>query len=285
MKITEPTVLLDMSDADYHGHKGSLSASGAKWLVPPNPCPAKFKHYQEHPQIKSSFDFGHVAHRLVLGKGAEIEVLRDKDGEPFESMRTNAAKAAEKAARAAGRVPILAVDYDRAEAVAQAVKDDSIAGSLFTDGSPEVSLFWPDEETGIIRRARFDWLRNPVKGRRLLIGDLKTADSAAPIRFGKSAADYGYIIAAANYVDGAIACGLDPDPQFILAVVEKQAPFVVSTFHVTDDDLELGRALMRSAIRTYAKCVAEDHWPGYSERVEPLELPIYYTRNLEDLIA
>lgn len=286
MKITEPTVVYGMTDAEYHADpvEGlSLSASGAKWLTPPNPCPAKFRHYRDNPVVKDIFDFGHAVHRIVLGAGPEIEVLTDADGVPCESMRTKAAKEADAAARLAGRIPLLATEHDHAQAVAGAVLADPIAGPLFTEGKPEVSMFWPDPETGVIRRGRVDWLRNPVKGKRLLIGDLKTAVSAEPIRFGKSAADLGYCISAANYVDGVIACGLDDDPAFLLAVVEKSEPYVVSTYQVTEDDLQIGRYLMREALRTYGKCVADDHWPGYTSGVQPLELPYYFTRQFEDI--
>lgn len=277
--ITKPTVVYDMTDADYHGHKGSLSASGAKLLAPPHPCPAKFRHAQDNPVIKDVFDFGHVAHRLVLGKGAEVEVL------DFKTRQTNAYKAAEAEAREAGKVPILAADYERAQEVAEAVRKDPLAGEVFTDGEAEVSLFWPDEETGVIRRARFDWLKSKVEGRRRIIGDLKTARSAEPVKFGKSAADFGYAISAANYVDAAIACGLDNDPLFVFAAVEKEAPFVVSTFYATPEVIELGRALMRAAIRTYADCMASGQWPGYAETPLPLELPRYYVSQIEDFVS
>lgn len=273
-EIAEPMVILDMPDATYHGHAGSLSASGAKLLAPPAPCPAKFRWLQDNPQTKDAYDFGHVAHRLVLGKGAEIEVI------DAANWQTKAAKEAAQAARDEGRTPILAKDYERAQAIAERVATDDQSAGIFTGGEAEVSLFWPDEETGVIRRARFDWLQNKTEGRRRVIADLKTARSAEPAAFGRSAADFGYAISAANYVDGAIACGLDPDPLFVFVAVEKEEPHVVSVFYADPDVIELGRALMRSALRTYAKCVAEDRWPGYLDGPSPLELPAYYLNRL-----
>lgn len=276
MKITKPTVVRDMPEADYHGHEGSLSASGAKLLAPPAPCPAKYRWRRDNPIHKDEFDFGHVAHRLVLGKGAEVEVL------PYENYKSTAAREARDDARAAGKAPITAPDYARAGELADAVKADPIAGALFSAGEAEVSLFWPDDETGVVRRARFDWLTPQVEGRRRFIVDLKTARSAEPDAFGKSAADFGYAISAAQYVDGSRACGLADDPAFLLVVVEKEPPYVVSVFQVDDDLLDLGRALMRSALRTYAECTATDTWPGYLRDVAPLELPGYYLHRIEE---
>lgn len=283
--ITEPTILYDLEENVYHAHRGSLSASGAKWLAPPSPCPAKFRWAMDNPRTSDAFDLGHVAHRLVLGKGNEFEVLLDEDGEPYRDRRTKAAQALDAAVRDNGKVPILAADHDQAQAMANAVQSDPLAGPLFTDGDAEVSLFWPDAETGVLRRARLDWLRRPREGKRLLIGDLKTARSADPYVFGKSAADFGYAISAANYIDGVIACGLDPDPAFLFAIVEKAEPFVVTVLQAPDDVIELGRGLMRSALRLYAECQATDTWPGYRTTIGDLELPGYFTYRVEEQIA
>lgn len=282
--ITKPTVIYDLPDADYHAHKGSLSASGAKWLAPPDACPAKHRWHADNQTHKATFDFGHAAHRIVLDKGADIEVLINEDGDPFDSFRTKASQQASDAAREAGRVPMLEAEHARAKKVAAAVMLDPLIGHVFTPGTgdAEVSLFWPDPETGVIRRARLDWLTKPVDGRRRLIVDLKTAKSAEPNAFSKSAADYGYAISAANYVDGVIACGLADDPAYLLAVVEKDPPYVVSPFQIGDDLLQLGRALMRKAIRLYADCTEAGHWPGYLTDIEPLALPGYYLHRIEE---
>ncbi len=280
LTITEPTVIADLPERDYHGHPGSLSASGAKWLAPPAPCPAKYVWHRDNPVHKDVFDFGHVAHRLVLGKGADIAVVDAED------WRAKAAREAKEEARAAGRVPILARDHAKAEALAASVLSDPVAGPLFAAGDAEVSLFWPDDRRpDVTRRARFDWLTPTVEGRRRFIVDLKTARSSEPDQFGKAAADYGYAISAAQYVDGAIACGLDVDPVFLLVVVEKDEPHVVTTFQVDDDLLQLGRSLMRSAIDLFAECTANDHWPGYRSDVTPLALPPYFHNRVEEALT
>lgn len=275
----KPTVIYDLPDEVYHAHRGSLSASGAKWLAPPNPCPAKFIWHRDNPVKKDVYDFGHVVHRMVLGAGADFEVI------PYETRRSKAAQELDETLRGEGRVPITMPEYEHAQTVAKAVADDPLAGPLFTHGSPEVSLFWPDPETGITRRARLDWLRDKAEGKRRLIVDLKTGRSSDPYVFGKSAADFGYAIAAANYVDGVIACGLDDDPAFLFAVVEKDAPYVVTTLQADDDVIRLGRALMREALNLYAHCTETGQWPGYSSEIEPLNLPGYFVQRIEEMTA
>ncbi|MGC7220097.1 recE, partial [Mycobacteroides abscessus subsp. massiliense] len=75
-------------DEVYHGDRTSLSSSGARALLAPS-CPEIFRHQQlEPPAPKPQYDFGHVAHKFVLGEGSEIAELDpaihglNKDGSP-----------------------------------------------------------------------------------------------------------------------------------------------------------------------------------------------------------
>jgi hypothetical protein len=277
--ITEPTVIHDMPEDDYHSHPTSLSASGAKWLAPPNACPAKFVWHRDNPVQKDVYDFGHVVHRMVLGKGADFEVI------PYDSRRSKAAQELDAELRAEGKVPVTPAEFEHAQAVAAAVEGDPLAGPLFTGGDAEVSLFWPDPDTGVTRRARLDYFRPGGGDRRAIIADLKTARSSDPYVFGKSAADFGYAISAANYVDGVIACGLADDPAFLFAVVEKEPPYVITTLQADDDVIQLGRALMRKALALYKQCTDSGQWPGYSSAIEPLNLPGYFIQRIEEIVA
>lgn len=268
----------DLAEPDYHGATDALSASGAKLLLPPS-CPAKFRHRMDNPIHSDAFDLGHVAHRLVLGKGEEFVVIE------ADSWRTKDARDARIAARANGMTPILQADYETAQRMALAVKEHAVAGSLFTDGKPEVSAFWTDGETGIQRRARFDCLRNPIEGRRRIIADLKTARSAEPVEFGRAAANYGYAIQAANYVEAAQALGMDDDPAFIFCVVEKEEPHVVTVAQLDDEAIRVGRALLRRALDIFATCRERDEWPGYATDVARLSLPPWFINNTDDYLA
>lgn len=75
----------------------------------------------------------------------------------------------------------------------------SLRDIVLTDGFPEVSFFWIDEETGVRCKARFDWLRpGPLI-------DLKThgaQDDAETIdSFTNSISRYCYDLQAAHYID------------------------------------------------------------------------------------
>lgn len=269
----------DVPEDDYHAQRDSLSVSGAKKLLPPS-CPAKFKAALEiGEEHKATFDFGKVAHALVLGKGADFEVA------PYEDWRSKAAREFRDDAYEAGRTPILATDHAKALALAEAVRAHPLAGALFTGGEAEVSASWTDPATGVECRARFDYLPEKVNGRRLLIPDLKTALSAQPSEFGRAAGRFHYAMQDQWYTDAARALGIDDDPAFLFVVVEKEPPYIVTVGQLREEDKKLGRALNDKARRIYAECVATDTWPAYTQPDEIAEfaLPVWHHNDYEEV--
>lgn len=273
MKVTTEGVH-DVPIDDYHADPvpdGSLSASGAKKLLPPS-CPARFHHEREHPPAPTStFDIGHAAHKLILGDGPELVVVDHDD------WRTKAAKEARDEAHARGAVPLLARDHDQVQAMAAALREHPIVGNLFDadHGRPEQSLFWADDRTRVWRRARLDWLPDPIDGQRMIVADYKTCASADPDTLERAVHNYGYHLQAAWYLDGIHALGLADDAAFVFVFQEKAAPYLVTVAELDARALQVGRALARQAIDIYVECATADHWPGYSDAVELLRLPAW----------
>jgi hypothetical protein len=162
--------------------------------------------------------------------------------------------------------------------MAEAVRQHPIAGPLFAPaaGRAEVSLFWEDRVTAVRRRARLDWLRTPETGRRLIVPDYKTTVDASPRGIEKSVGNLNYHQQAAWYLDAVHACGLAPDgAAFIFVLQEKTAPYVVTVAELTPDALRKGAARNRAALDIYRDCLASGIWPGYSDGVEHISLPVW----------
>lgn len=275
----KPGLHFDLPEADYHAQRASLSVSGAKKLLPPS-CPAKFKAALElGEEHRAQFDFGKVAHALALGKGADFDVA------PYEDWRSKAAREFRDEAYAAGRTPILAADHAKAVELAAAVAAHPLAGALFTGGEAEVSAAWTDRATGVNCRARFDYLPEQVDGKRLLIPDLKTALSAQPGEFGRSAGRFHYAMQDQWYTDAARALGLDDDPAFLYVVVEKDPPYIVTVGQLREEDKKLGRALNDKARRIYAECLDTDTWPAYTQpdEIAEIALPVWHHNDYEEI--
>ena len=264
---TSEAVQPDLPETEYHAHP-ALSSSGARKLLPPS-CPAVFDYERRNPPPgKSVFDIGSAAHKLVLGAGMAIRVVDAKD------WRTKAAQEQRDAAREAGEIPVLTHEYELVRGMADAIGLHPVAGQLFTEGTPELSIFWRDGRSGVDCRARLDWLTTNVLGEPVVV-DYKTCASADPRAIARSVASYGYCVQERWYVEGAKAVGLADDPGFLFVFQEKTPPYLVSVIALDDNARRLGARLSRRARAIYAECVESDCWPGYSDQVEQVSLPAW----------
>lgn len=262
----------ELSLEDYHRDivpGGSLSSSGARKLLDPG-CPSQFDYDRKHPQgPKKEFEIGSAAHKLVLGEGPELRRIDVAD------WRAKGAQAAGAEARAEGAIPLKRDDYDQVHAMADALRRHSTASSLFdpTGGEPEKSLYWQDGETGVICRARPDWLPHPGPGR-LIVPDYKTAAKVDRKSIQKAIRDRNYHAQAAWYLEGARHVGLcDDKAVFLLVFQVKAPPYHVVVVQVDALDLRIGHAKNQVARAIYRECAESGHWPAYGDDIEIVSQP------------
>lgn len=281
--ITAPGIY-DLPAAEYLADPvegGSLSSTGARRLLPPS-CPAMFDHERRNGRTDSAaFDFGHAAHKVVLGVGPDVVVVDADD------WRSKAARDTRDEARAGGLIPVLASEWTVVEQMAAAIKAHPIASALLRPGTgvAEQAIVWQDEQTGVWCRALFDWLPHKVDGRRTVVPDYKTARSAEPGAFARTAADYGYHQQDQWYTAGLTAVRGDIDPAFVFVVQEKTAPYLVTVVELDVTAKRIGHERNRRALDIYARCTREGHWPGYSEDVALVPLPRWAELAHDDLMG
>jgi hypothetical protein len=261
----------DMDSETYHSHQYALSSSGARMLLPPS-CPALFRHAQDTPaEPKKTFELGTAAHKLVLGEGPDlVQVDADK-------WTTNAVKAEVAAIREKGGIPLKPAEYEQVHSMADALRRHPIASVLFDParGKPEQSLFWRDRPTGVMRRARFDWLPDARSGR-LIIPDYKTCRSAEPAALARAVEEFGYHQQDDWYRAAARALNLaDDSAAFVFVCQEKTAPYVVTVVEMDAEARRIGAARNRRALEVFAECTETGVWPGYSDEIAYLSLPTW----------
>lgn len=273
-------------DTVYHGDPYSLSSSGARTLI--SCTPAKYlEDRNTPPKPKPHYDFGHAAHLMVLGAGAQLFIMDPtkhgltKDGKVAAvPAATSMWKQTEQAAREAGKTCIRKDQLDVVQRMAGKVFTHPVASTLLAAGTPEVSAYHHDDETGVRLRARFDFLPDRP-GKRLIIVDYKTADDASQEAFEKAVARFGYFQQQPWYVDAAIEQGLDDDPGFLFIVQEKTPPYLVAVHQIEPDWVDYGRRRNREAINLYSECLATNTWPGYSEDIHTAVMPAWMRRQIE----
>ncbi|AOE44323.1 exonuclease [Gordonia phage Eyre] len=259
-------IYTDVPEDVYHGDPGSISSSQARTILKPGgPALMRYAPRKE----KREWDYGHVAHELILGKGSGIEVVDAPD------WRTKAAKEKAAEARAAGRVPILREKFEQAERLRDAVLSHPDASVVFETGVPEQSIYAHDPETGVRLRCRPDWHTG------FAFSDLKTTKDAA--NFEKSVREYGYHQQEAFYRDVAELAGIEIGP-FVFVAVEKEPPYLTAVVELSAEDVDLGRRLNRAAIDLYAHCQRTNTWPGLPPGVRTITLPPWAYTDAEKAI-
>ncbi len=275
-----------MPMAEYQAIQ-ALSASGAHLLE--RQCPAKYWHTSpfnsaaEKQEPKNEFDIGSSVHLLLL-EPHEFEaatVIID-----VENYRSGVAQAIRDQAREDGKIPLLTKELAMVKAMAAAIASDPVAGRFRDGGDAEVTMTWIDAEFGIPCKLRVDHLPHDLVDLR----DVKTATTAHPEDFERSAWDHGYLSRASWYLDGVEQVTGKRPRHYWFVVVEKRPPWCVSVVKYGDEDLEWGRLLNTMAKVQFVECMASGRWPSYRPRgvIVPqafdIHVPSWVRYRLQDLV-
>lgn len=168
------------------------------------------------------------------------------------------------------RTVISREDADLVMRIGRSVLSHSAAAYLLgLPGKAETTHMWHDEISGLQCKCRPDWLLDDSS----MIVDLKTTEDASPKAFQQSIAKWRYHVQAAWYLDGIEkATGKRPE-QFIFIAVEKKPPYACAVYVADPQMVEIGGQTARADLDKLNLCKAANHWPGYSDQVEVINLP------------
>lgn len=302
IRITLPGVY-ELTAEEYHSYAVTgdwFSNSDAKALL--NSCPAQFDYDRRNAvrKISDAFDFGHVWHAVILGKGEAYQVFEPKklDGRTGPGKEQ---KAAVDAARAAGTTPIYGDQYALILAMAEAVKADPVPHALLTaPGRQEVCLFWYQkikvsdphnalygQTVQVQRRAMIDHLPDmpddPRESVRLVDG--KTADHVKPDDdMRKKIYDYAYHRQAETYA-AAVEALFNRDAEVVFIFQSKKAPHLIVPVELDTLAMRVAAAENRQAMEIWAECVATGEWLGYTNGVATSGVPAWIERQYDDEIG
>lgn len=226
---------------------------------------------------------GRIAHRLVL---EGVDDLADSSRYivvPSGFSMSHVKKHAGLIERinATGATPI---SEDRAAVIRgmhKALLADPTVMAALSNGRPEVSVFWQDDTTGVMCRARFDYVPN----RGQLFPDYKTTVSVDPVPLSRAIANFRLAHRSSWYQRAAIH-GLgrnDParPPLYVPIWQEKTPPHFVCMQPCEDADIELAGRELDQALKLYAYCKETGVWPG-PKHFTRVPLPTWERRRLED---
>jgi hypothetical protein len=199
---------------------------------------------------------------------------------PEVNKRTNAGK--EELAKFAednlGKQIISQAEFDMAKIQYDNLLNHEGAKVYLQEGKPEVTIIWLDKLSGLLCKARIDYLHEW----QAVIADLKTTQDASIMGFSKSILNFGYEIQAAFYVDGYTALTGD-EPSFVLIPIEKQPPYAAACYEVGHRSITKGRSMYQEAMAIVKRCKESGIWESYSQKVEHIEIPSWALPAVERL--
>lgn len=226
---------------------------------------------------------GSVAHSVLLEGHADIVVIVDA-----KDWRTNAAKEARDAARAAGKVPVLVGKMPKIIAMVDAARSyieslretEPAIWAAFQPGGGESEMTMVAEVDGVLCRIRPDRISTDRK----LICDYKTGGTTAePDAWGRTQlVRMGYYVGAALYRRVVRAlCGQTPD--YVYLVQEQEPPYLCSLVGINPLGLDLADRKIKKALGLWSACMRTGQWPAYPARVAYPDIPAWELARWEEV--
>lgn len=267
LKIPISNSILKIPVSEYREIE-AVNFSSLKYM---GESPMSYDWHKKHPISETSaMAFGTAFHASVLEPeafAAEYVVApvnpydgRSKEGKAFKK---DVIEPFNERAEAEGLKILTAADLAELQEMALNFRSHPhIAPFLTEPGTPEVTLTWTDEETGIACKGRLDRLL--ADGR---IFGVKTTGKFQARQFASHAWELGYHAQWAFYYDGAIANGLVV-PEIVEGVISTNGPYDCALYAVDSETLKRGRDAYRGWLRQLAvelenkKAVEGYRWPG-----------------------
>lgn len=266
----KPGVYQNVPESEYHlwdATNQSLLTTVAKH------GPKRARYEQLHQKDPTpAMQFGTRAHHFLL----EPERIGELYVEPLDlPRRSNDQKAthAEYEAIHAGKEFVKPDAFRVHQEMADAMRARADWREMLENAvAKEVCVVWEDPDEGILMKARID-LVTRYKGTSCIV-DYKTTTNASEWHFARSMWDYGYDIQAAHYLAAAdsIATG---KRTFVFAAQEKTPPYDAQMHTLGPISAESGVLRWQKAKRLWARCLADDEFPGYPIGLAQTEMPNY----------
>jgi hypothetical protein len=256
-KVFRPGVY-SISNEEYHASVGiSRSAIILAKQSPLHYWDAYLNPIKQKSKSKRSFQLGNAVHNYLL----EPELFKEQ----YMIMPVFAGKGSKKAKEDfkkenKGKTFIKKSDLEIVEAIANVIDKHPTASHLIKDACYEKSIYWIDEESGLICKARPDiWHSN-------MIVDLKTTDCAEFNSFKSSITNYGYYIQAAMCLDAISAIALEEHNNFLFVAVETERPHAAVSYQLKEEAIQQGRHDYKKELLNLKPCFEADKWPGYEDQ-------------------
>lgn len=262
-----------LTNSEYHRVDSAVSSSALKELHQsknPRQCYRKYiEHSVEHKQ-SDALVLGAATHKYILERLAfknEFAVW-DKGRRAGKEWQEFKDQHSDKTIITGDQMADIKEMYEAVYACPE-------ARQLLSGGEAEHSVFWRDEETGVLCKARADYVKMH-KGTRIIV-DVKTCRTAEPEQFAKDLINLGYPVQEAHYREGFSydENGNFVDVMFAFIAIEKETN-TVQVYTLDEGFDEAGHFLWRQTLNKWAEHLETDTWGTYAEGVTELKCPDWW---------
>lgn len=251
--IIKPTI----SNAEYHSDPAVSSSHLHAIAKSPYYYLKRYKDQNRPvPESTPAMQFGSLVHMAVLEP--------DKLDKNFACCNARKGSTQYNELVEKGIEPVKQAAWDQALDLSDAVRRHPVAKQLLAKGKAEQSVWWTDDATKLTCKCRPDWWTDDD-----IIVDLKTTKDASAQAFSRSVHTFRYHVQQTHYLRGTKA------KRFLFLVVEKEYPYQVVVYELDSNAVAIGEALRERDMKRIQLCKERNHWPGYSNEIEPLSLPKY----------
>lgn len=284
-------VYYDVKETDYHADcalQPSLSSSLAKDEMWPG---CALKGWLCHPRLNPKYkprdpskrmEFGSLAHKLVLGRGAEIDICTKDD------WKTDFAKDFKKDSLSQNNIPCLQKDYDRAVACREGfLRELKRLGILedFEKAKREVVIIWC--ESGIYFRCMIDALLIDESTCTVNIFDLKTTEDASLRACERRISDGNLDIQEHVQIKAVQSAfpHLAGRIKHAFLFTETEFPFLVTPYELSGEYKHLGTAKFTAVTAQWREGMTNNRWPGYSGGIVIASPKSWSTKEVEERLG
>jgi hypothetical protein len=254
-----PVGVHDISNEDYHGSAG-ISRSGICQFK-------KTPHHYWYYYLNENKEASEESYSMFLGTALHVYLTETNCFwdryviKPEINKQSKAGKEESEKWESEHRhlIKLTNNDWDKIRYMTDSVIKNEDAYSLIVDALYEKSLYWIDEKTGLLCKARPDvWYPD-------LIVDIKTTGSGAKKDFENSIHKYGYYIQAGMILDSLKYAALEEHQNYAFVIVENKEPYASGVYQLHEGDIYSGREDYKTALLGIAECYETNKWPQYKQ--------------------
>lgn len=178
-----------------------------------------------------------------------------------------------------GKEAILYSTFKAVEGMAAQIASHPLASRMLVGGVEEMSFFAKDEETGLMLKARPDYLVKLDDYGVVLVDYKTTALSLGTKKQSNHAFDLGRQIQAAHHKRVAEMATGGQINEVVYITQMQQPPYLIRIFRMPEEAIAIGNDMCRTYLDGIKYCYDTGEWPGYPPEIEDYIVPMWLSND------